>query len=222
MSDPRSALPPVSAILGSPQVRILLERHPREVVLAAIRSRLECARSEGTRPGEDSAERRVRVAAEVASALPAEIARAGSISLRRVINATGVVVHTNLGRSPLPVEALEAIAFTAGGYSNLEYDLDAGTRSSRSIHVESRLVELTGAECAHVVNNNAAALLLCLAGLARGREVIVSRGELVEIGGSFRIPDVMAESGARMVEVGTTNRTRLSDYERAITADTAL
>jgi L-seryl-tRNA(Ser) seleniumtransferase len=139
-----------------------------------------------------------------------------------VINAAGVVVHTNLGRSPLPEEAIEAIAGTARGYSNLEYDLASGSRSSRSVHVEERLLELTGAECVHVVNNNAAALLLCLAGMARGREAIVSRGELVEIGGSFRIPDVMAESGARMVEVGTTNRTRLADYERAVTGETAL
>jgi L-seryl-tRNA(Ser) seleniumtransferase len=222
MSDPRIALPSVSAILGSPEVRRLLAGHPREVVVGAVRSRIERARQEGPREGEAPQAMRARVAREVAAALPAEIARAGALSLRRVINATGVVVHTNLGRSPLPEEAIGAIAETARGYSNLEYDLAAGERSSRSVHAESRLLALTGAECAHVVNNNAAALMLCLAGLARGREVIVSRGELVEIGGSFRIPDVMAESGARMVEVGTTNRTRLSDYEGAITADTAL
>jgi L-seryl-tRNA(Ser) seleniumtransferase len=143
-------------------------------------------------------------------------------SLRRVINATGVVLHTNLGRAPLPGEVLARVAELAGGYSNLEYDLEAGGRGSRHGHLRRLVTELTGAEDAVVVNNNAGAVMLGLAALADGREVIVSRGELVEIGGSFRIPDVMRLSGAILVEVGTTNKTRLADFEDAITEDTAL
>jgi L-seryl-tRNA(Ser) seleniumtransferase len=142
-------------------------------------------------------------------------------SLTRVINATGVVLHTNLGRAPLARQAAEAAAEVAAGYSNLEYDVESGGRSNRNVHVERLLRDLTGAEAALVVNNNAAAVLLALAATASGREVIVSRGQLIEIGGEFRIPDILALSGARMVEVGTTNRTRLSDYESAITERTA-
>jgi L-seryl-tRNA(Ser) seleniumtransferase len=136
--------------------------------------------------------------------------------MRRVLNATGVIVHTNLGRAPLATAAREAVAEAAEGYSNLEYDLEAGERGSRQAHVEGLLAELTGAEAALAVNNCAAAVLLAAAALAAGRELVVSRGQLVEIGGSFRVPDVVAQSGARLVEVGTTNRTRLADYERAI------
>ena len=142
-------------------------------------------------------------------------------SLRKVVNATGVVLHTNLGRAPLSERALRAIQAVAEGYSTLEYDLVAGSRGERYSHVAQRLEKLTGAEAALVVNNNAAAVLLAVAGIARGREVIVSRGELVEIGGSFRIPDVIRQSGATLVEVGTTNKTRLGDYAAAITPDTA-
>jgi L-seryl-tRNA(Ser) seleniumtransferase len=140
--------------------------------------------------------------------------------LRRVINATGVIVHTNLGRAPLPPAALDAVREAAEGYSNLEYDLDAGARGSRHAHVEDLLRELTGAEAAMAVNNCASAVLLAAAALAAGREVVVSRGQLVEIGGSFRVPDVVAQSGARLVEVGTTNRTRLDDYRAAIGPET--
>ena len=140
--------------------------------------------------------------------------------LRRVINATGVILHTNLGRAPLPDAALRAVLEVAGGYSNLEMDLDAGERGSRLAGVEPLLCRLTGAEAALAVNNCAAAMLLALAGLAAGAEVIVSRGELVEIGGGFRIPDVIVQGGARLVEVGTTNRTRLADYRAAITPAT--
>jgi len=139
-----------------------------------------------------------------------------------VLNATGVIVHPNLGRAPLPHAAVERLLATACGYSNLEYDLDAGSRGSRQDHLAAVLGQLTGAESALVVNNNAAAVLLALAALAEGREVVVSRGELVEIGDGFRIPDVLSRSGARLVEVGTTNRTRAEDYERAIGPDTAL
>lgn len=145
-----------------------------------------------------------------------------STSLRPLVNATGVVIHTNLGRSPLPEAVLDYVMEAAKGYSNLEYDLEKGRRGSRYSHVEDILCELTGAEAALVVNNNAAAVLITLETLAKGREVIVSRGELVEIGGSFRIPDVMARSGAILREVGATNRTHLRDYENAIKEETAL
>jgi L-seryl-tRNA(Ser) seleniumtransferase len=142
--------------------------------------------------------------------------------LQPLINATGVIIHTNLGRAPLGAAALAAAGEVASGYSNLEFRLDRGTRGSRHAHAGTLLARACGAEAAVVVNNNAAAVMLVLAALARGREVIVSRGELVEIGGGFRVPDVMAESGARLVEVGTTNRTRRADYERAMSADTAM
>jgi L-seryl-tRNA(Ser) seleniumtransferase len=141
-------------------------------------------------------------------------------SLAPLINATGVIVHTNLGRAPLSAQARAAVARVAAGYSALEYDLPAGERGSRSVHAASLLARLTGAEAAFVVNNNAAAVLLMLTALCQGREVIISRGQLVEIGGGFRVPDVMAQSGARLVEVGTTNRTHLYDYARAITPET--
>ena len=149
-----------------------------------------------------------------------ELSSARSAKLRRALNATGVVVHTNLGRAPLPEAALERVREVGRGYSNLEYDLSAGTRGSRQDHVAGILRRLTGAEAALVVNNNAAAVLLALAALAEGRDVLVSRGELIEIGDGFRIPDVLARSGARLVEVGTTNRTRAADYERAIGPET--
>jgi L-seryl-tRNA(Ser) seleniumtransferase len=154
--------------------------------------------------------------------LGAELAAARRPALRRTLNATGVLAHTNLGRAPLADAALERIREVGRGYSNLEYDLTIGTRGSRQDHVAALLRRLTGAEATLVVNNNAAALLLALAALAEGREVVVSRGELIEIGDGFRIPDVLERSGARLVEVGTTNRTRATDYERAIGPDTAL
>jgi L-seryl-tRNA(Ser) seleniumtransferase len=145
----------------------------------------------------------------------------GAASLRRVINGTGVIIHTNLGRAPLAAAAVER-AQLAAGYANLEYDLESGDRGSRHVHAERLLCALTGAEAAAVVNNNAAAALLTLAALAAGREVIVSRGELVEIGGGFRVPEVLVQSGATLREVGTTNRTRLSDYSAAVSERTAL
>jgi L-seryl-tRNA(Ser) seleniumtransferase len=151
-----------------------------------------------------------------------ELSSARSARLRRTLNATGVVVHTNLGRAPLAEAALDRVRDVGRGYSNLEYDLSAGTRGSRQDHVAAILRRLTGAEAALVVNNNAAAVLLALAALAEGRDVLVSRGELIEIGDGFRIPDVLARSGARLVEVGTTNRTRAADYEAAIGPDTAV
>ena len=214
-------LPSVSHLLETDEVRTLLARHPRAVVVGAIRRILERLREEATAGG-GAAHRRAEWSSLLLARLPGEIRSGEEIPLRRLINATGVVIHTNLGRAPLPEEAVRALAEVAARYSNLEYDLETGARFRRLAHVEEMLLELTGAESVHVVNNNAAAVLLCLAGVARGREVIVSRGELVEIGGSFRIPDILAESGATLVEVGTTNRTRLSDYERAAGPRTAM
>jgi L-seryl-tRNA(Ser) seleniumtransferase len=179
----------------------------------AARAVLDRARAEiraGLEPG-DLAER-----------LRAELTATRRPVLRRVLNATGVIVHTNLGRAPLPRAALERVLEVGQSYSNLEYDLGAGARGSRQDHVAGVLRRLTGAESALVVNNNAGAMLLALAALGEGREVIVSRGELIEIGDGFRIPDVLARSGARLVEVGTTNRTRAADYAAAIGPDTAL
>ena len=186
---------------------------PRDLARAATRSALEHAREE-IRVGKDPG--------PVLEAAVAELARLRAPSLRRVLNATGVIVHTNLGRAPLGEAALARVVEIGSGYSNLEYDLERGERGSRQDHLVELLRRLTGAEAALVVNNNAAAVLLALAALAEGREVVVSRGELVEIGDGFRIPDVLARSGARLVEVGTTNRTRAVDYERAVGPDTAV
>jgi L-seryl-tRNA(Ser) seleniumtransferase len=186
---------------------------PRPLLVAAARSALERAREEiqaGADPG------------DLVDRVESELAAARAARLRRVINATGVIVHTNLGRAPLAGDALERVAAVAAGYSNLEYDVGEGARGSRQDHVAPILRRLTGAEAALVVNNNAGALLLALAALAEGSEVLVSRGELIEIGDGFRIPDVLARSGARLREVGTTNRTRAADYERAVGPETAL
>ena len=159
---------------------------------------------------------------DLAERMREELEGARQARLRRALNATGVIVHTNLGRAPLAEAALERVREVGRGYSNLEYDLSAGARGSRQDHVAGVLRRLTGAEAALVVNNNAAAVLLALAALAEGREVVVSRGELIEIGDGFRIPDVLARSGARLVEVGTTNRTRAADYDRAVGPETAV
>jgi L-seryl-tRNA(Ser) seleniumtransferase len=159
---------------------------------------------------------------DLAAQLRAELSAARAPRLRRVINATGVIVHTNLGRAPLAEAALDRVREIGRGYSNLEYDVAAGGRGSRQDHVAGILGRLTGAEAALVVNNNAAAVMLALAALAEGREVLVSRGELIEIGDGFRIPDVLERSGARLREVGTTNRTRADDYETAIGPETAV
>ncbi|HEY8103280.1 MAG TPA: L-seryl-tRNA(Sec) selenium transferase [Gaiellaceae bacterium] len=182
------------------------------LAVEAARDVLERAREE-IRAGADPGDLRARVEQELGAAR--------APALRRVLNATGVLVHTNLGRAPLADAALEQVR-EAAGYSNLEYDLSTGSRGSRQDHLAPLLRRLIGAEAAIVVNNNAAAMLLALAALAEGREVVVSRGELIEIGDGFRIPDVLARSGARLVEVGTTNRTRAADYESAIGPETAL
>ena len=208
MTDVRRTLPSVNSLLESDGVRALLDTAPRGVVVAAVRDVVGHARMhEALVPASEDAWTR---------AIAERVALAQRPSLRRVINATGIVLHTNLGRAPLPDVALEAIARSASGYSNLEYDLDAGARGSRYTHCASLLCELTGAEDALVVNNCAAALVLALNTVAADREAILSRGELVEIGGSFRVHDIMAKSGARLREVGATNRTHLADYERAM------
>jgi L-seryl-tRNA(Ser) seleniumtransferase len=186
---------------------------PHGLAVSAARAALEQAR-ELIRAGE--------APDDLVGLVELELARAQAFRLRRTLNATGVIVHTNLGRAPLAQAALERVQEVGRGYSNLEYALDEGARGSRQTHVASILGRLTGAEAALVVNNNAGALLLALAALAEGREVLVSRGELIEIGDGFRIPDVLARSGARLIEVGTTNRTRAADYERAACAETAL
>ncbi len=211
MTDARRRLPAVGTLLETAEVRALLARAPRDVVAGAVRRVIDAARRDGV-PAPPQG---------WADAIAAEVDRTLSRSLRPVINATGVVLHTNLGRAPLAARALDAIADVASGYANLEYDLAAGARGSRHVHCAALLCELTGAEDAMVVNNCAAALVLALATLADGRDAIISRGELVEIGGSFRVPDIMAASGARLIEVGTTNRTHLADYERALTGQTA-
>lgn len=207
--DARRALPSVDSVLAA------LSGLPHDLAVEVARAAVDHARTlvEGGTPVEPEAviEDARRRAAELTQRL-----------LRPVVNATGVIIHTNLGRSPLGTDALAATAAVGRGYSNLEYRLDEGRRGSRQDHAGALLARLCGAEAALVVNNNAAAVLLVLAALARGREVAVSRGELVEIGGGFRVPEVMAESGARLVEVGTTNRTRLADYRRALGPETAL
>ena len=208
------ALPAVGTVLSRPGIRALIEQHGSAIVTRAVRESIESARRAIVQTGR---------ADEITDAVV--IARMEALhrdSLTRVSNATGVVVHTNLGRIPLAREAIDAIERVARDYATLEYDLETGKRGHRHVHVRDLLIELTGAEDALVVNNNAAALLLALATCAHGRSAIVSRGELVEIGGGFRVPDVVAQSGARLVEVGTTNRTHARDYEAAIDESAAV
>lgn len=210
-------LPAVDTLLNQPAVASLLNEFARPELVHCIRSVLEQRRAAllaGESPDLDVA----ALALDVRQMLYRRI----QPNLRRVINATGVVLHTNLGRAPLAEEALEAVNDVAAGYSNLEYNLEQGRRGSRYDHLRDLIRELTGAEDALVVNNNAAGTFLALNTLANGRPVIVSRGQLVEIGGSYRMPDIMAAAGCRMVEVGTTNRTHIADYERAIDEETAI
>ncbi len=212
-------IPAVDRLLNSPFLSEILPKYPRSLVLKAVHQVLEGIRNviKSGRGFEEplSLDRISQLVTE-------KLALLNQPSLKPLINATGVVVHTNLGRSILAERALAKFKPLAGAYSNLEYDLQGGERGSRYSHVEGILKEITGAEAGTVVNNNAAAVLVALDTLARGREVVVSRGQLVEIGGSFRIPEVMKRGGARMVEVGTTNKTHLQDYEEVIGPDTAL
>jgi L-seryl-tRNA(Ser) seleniumtransferase len=213
MNDLYRSLPSIDRVLADPRVAELATRAGREVVADLARAVLD--------------DRRARIERDAAlpdtDVVEALLARAGELrpSLRRVVNATGVIIHTNLGRAPLSRETLSAMERAGAGYSNLEFDVSAGERGSRFAHLDSVLCRVTGAAAGIAVNNNASALLLALGALCAGREVIISRGQLVEIGGGFRIPDVLRQSGATLVEVGTTNRTYARDYAAAITDRTA-
>ena len=213
--NPYRDLPSVDRVLADERVRALSAQYSGDAVVALVREELAGAREAvGAGRGAPALD-------AIVAALERRARSALLPTLRPVINATGVIIHTNLGRAPLSDEALAAMTDAARGYSNLEFDLEAGERGSRHVHLEEQIRRLTGAEAALAVNNNASAVLLALSALVSGREVVISRGQLVEIGGGFRIPDVMAQSGARLVEVGTTNRTYLRDYEAAIGEDTA-
>jgi L-seryl-tRNA(Ser) seleniumtransferase len=218
MADYR-ALPSVDALLQRPAVRVLAARYGHDAAVTALRASV-AARRAAVAAGEQASP--ADLGAEVERDAASRLAAAAAGTLRAVVNATGVVLHTNLGRAPLAEAAVARVAAIARGYATLEYDLAAGRRGSRAVHAERLLTAVTGAEAAVVVNNNAAGVLLALTAIAAGREVLVSRGELVEIGGGFRVPDVLAQSGARLRDVGTTNRTRLSDYTAATGAATAL
>jgi L-seryl-tRNA(Ser) seleniumtransferase len=210
MNDRRRQLPSVDRLLHQPAIQELLKTAPRAVVVAAVRESLAAARTRRAGPPEHWEED-----------IRERLARHSSSSLVPLLNATGVVLHTNLGRAPLARTAIQAVASVAGGYSSLEFDLPSGSRGSRADHCRDLLRLITGAEDGFAVNNAAGALVLALNALAEGHEVAISRGELIEIGGSFRIPDIMAKSGARLHEVGTTNRTHLDDYRRAVDAGVA-
>jgi L-seryl-tRNA(Ser) seleniumtransferase len=216
MQDELRKLPSVDKLINVPGVSGLIDDYGRALVIQGTRIVLDDLRRSIIHSGISAPDERA-----IATEIEEWLSNRMSNTLRPVINATGVIIHTNLGRAPLSDSALEDADLVSKGYSNLEFDLESGVRGSRSVHAQSLLIELTGAESALVVNNNAAAVFLMLAVLCKGREVIISRGQLIEIGGGFRLPDVMEESGARLVEVGTTNRTHLKDYVDAIGEDTA-
>jgi L-seryl-tRNA(Ser) seleniumtransferase len=212
------SIPKVDVILEDAEVIKLIERAGREIVLHAVHIELDRLRQ---KIASCENEKQVQQETElIKENIKKTVAGLQAPNMRSVINATGTILHTNLGRAPISEKHMEQIAKIATGYSNLEYNLEAGKRGERYSHFEELLCEITGAEAAMAVNNNAAAVMLVLSSLAKGGEVIVSRGELVEIGGKFRIPDVMKISGATLVEVGTTNKTHYSDYEEAITEET--
>jgi len=208
-------LPGVDKVLSDERLRRLVESYPHDLLVSVIRKQLEFERLS------IAAGKLCASLDEIVAEISTQLEALAKPSLRRLVNASGVILHTNLGRAPISREALTAMESVSRGYSNLEFDLESGARGSRYVHVETLLCQLSGAEAALVVNNNAAAVLLGLTALARRKEVIVSRGQAVEIGGGFRIPDVMHQSGARLIEVGTTNRTYASDFEQAISQRTA-
>ncbi len=216
MSENIKKIPSVSSLLNQKEIKEAVDSYGRELVVFSIRRTLEQFRNDQTLKTKEIS------MAEIIRAVLKNIRSITDRTLLPVINATGIVLHTNLGRAPLGEFVLQELKPIVTGYSNLEYDLDRGKRGQRNDHIRDLLKYITGAEDAVVVNNNAAAVLLCLKTFASRKEVIISRGELIEIGGSFRIPKIMKASGAKMVEVGTTNRTRISDYENAITSSTRI
>lgn len=215
-------LPSIDELLGTETARTIAAETGSRRVTSLAREANEALRNELLGSDEDTPQTRESLLAKAADRMKTAWAEQNSGALRRVINATGVVIHTNLGRAPLSEAAKKALVDVASGYCTLEYDVMSGNRGKRGSHAESHIAELTGAESAIIVNNCAAAAFLILNVFASGREVIISRGELVEIGGDFRIPDVLAQSGAVLREVGTTNRTKIADYERAFTENTAM
>lgn len=211
-------IPKVDVLLEDTVIQNLIANYSRDTVMDAIRQELDKLRAFiGTCEDEESAKSRI---GQLTENIERAVAAMHRPNMRPVINATGTILHTNLGRAPIACHHIQHVMAVAQGYSNLEYNLEAGARGERYSHFEALLCRLTGAEAAMAVNNNAAAVMLILSSIAKGGEVIVSRGELVEIGGKFRIPDVMEQSGASLVEVGTTNKTHFSDYEEAVTEDT--
>ena len=208
----------MDVLLEDETVRELIGRYSRETVMEAIHTELDGLRQFIAKAGDEEAARE-----QIGLLVPhieREVSAMHTPNMRKVINGTGTILHTNLGRAPISEEHMKRVMALVSGYANLEYNLEAGKRGERYSHFEKLLCKLTGAEAAMAVNNNASSVLLILSSLAKGGEVIVSRGELIEIGGKFRIPDVMEQSGASLVEVGTTNKTHYDDYEAAITEDT--
>jgi L-seryl-tRNA(Ser) seleniumtransferase len=205
----------VDKVISDERIKQLRELYPHDLIVNLVRQRIEATRL-AIAHGSSCPSLN-----DIVDSIRSRVQALGQLSLRRVINASGVILHTNLGRAPLSQEATMAMELVAAGYCNLEFDLDSGTRGSRNVHIEQLLRQVTGVEAALVVNNNASAVLLALTALAKKREVIVSRGQAVEIGGGFRIPDVMKQSGAKLVEVGTTNCTYIHDYEQVISPRTA-
>lgn len=213
-------IPKVDELLEEDNIEKLLNIMPRKLVVDAIREEIDLLRN-NIRNGELKEEEIIKINKNMPKLIIDRANRKNSYKLKRVVNGTGIVIHTNIGRSLISMDVMDNIKDIATNYSNLEYDLEKGERGSRYSHLEDIIIEITGGEAAMVVNNNAAAVLLVLSTMAKDKEVIVSRGELIEIGGSFRIPDVMEQSGAKLVSVGTTNKTHLWDFENAITEDTA-
>jgi len=216
MATEHRRLPSVDKVISDEHIKQLRDNYPHDLIVDLVRRRLEEARLSITQGGSPPS------LDKIVNSVRSQLQALEQLSLRPVINASGIILHTNLGRAPLSKEALAAMMEVAAGYCNLEFDLDRGVRGSRDVHIENLLCQLTGAEAAMVVNNNASAVLLALTVLAKKKEVIVSRGQAVEIGGGFRIPDVMRQSGAKLVEVGTTNCTYIHDYEQAVSPRTAI